>query len=118
MSYDDAEHERQLVRPYFLTQGRTEPGADMPIEAIVRTARQVVAGEWLSVEQLAIVNLCNDPIAVAEVSAALHLPLGVTRVLVGDMAALGLVDVSAPTRQFDGNFFDEMIAGVRRAAAS
>jgi Protein of unknown function (DUF742) len=118
MSYDDAEHERQLVRPYFLTQGRTEPDAQMPIEAIVRTARQPVVGEWLSVEQLAIVDLCVEPVAIAEVSAALHLPIGVTRVLVGDLAASGLVEVSAPMRRFDHDFFDEMIAGVRRAAAS
>jgi hypothetical protein len=36
------------------------------------------------------------PISVAEVSAHLHIPLGVARVLVGDMTAAGLVEVHRP----------------------
>jgi ribonucleotide monophosphatase NagD (HAD superfamily) len=40
----------------------------------------------LTVEQRAIAALCHDLLSIAEVSARLHLPLGVVRVLVGDMA--------------------------------
>jgi Protein of unknown function (DUF742) len=40
----------------------------------------------LTVEQRAIAGLCRDAISVAEIAARLDLPLGVTRILVGDMA--------------------------------
>ena len=51
----------------------------------------------LTVEQRAIIALCRDLLSVAEVSARLDLPLGVTRVLIGDMASEGLVIVHRPT---------------------
>jgi len=41
----------------------------------------------------AIVALCAEPMSVAEISAALHLHLGVTKVLVADLHAAGYVDV-------------------------
>jgi hypothetical protein len=44
------------------------------------------------VEQRAIAVLCHD-LSIAEIAARLHLPLGVTRVLVGDMADERLVMV-------------------------
>ena len=116
MSYEEPD-DRRLVRPYFLTQGRTEPQATIPVESIVRTVRRSRAADSLSQEQRAIVELCVDPIAVAEVSARLQLPLGVTRVLISDMAGSGLVELSKPTSRLDDDFFDTMIAGVRRAAA-
>jgi hypothetical protein len=51
----------------------------------------------LTVEQRAIIALCRDLLSVAEVSARLDLPLGVTRVLIGDMATAGLVILHRPT---------------------
>jgi hypothetical protein len=45
------------------------------------------------VEQQAIGALCRDILSIAEVSAHLNLPLGVVRVLVGDMADEHLVIV-------------------------
>ena len=47
-------------------------------------------------EQRAIAALCHDLLSIAEVSAQLHLPLGVLRVLVGDMADEHLVMVHRP----------------------
>jgi hypothetical protein len=49
------------------------------------------------VEQRAIAVLCHDLLSIAEVSATLHLPLGVVRILVGDMADEHLVMVHRPT---------------------
>ena len=43
-----------------------------------------------------IVALCRRPLSVAEVSAHLHLPLGVARVLVGDMTDEGLRRLNRP----------------------
>jgi len=55
----------------------------------------------LTVEQRAIAALCHDILSIAEVSAHLHLPLGVIRVLVGDMADEHLVMVHRPTQVGD-----------------
>jgi hypothetical protein len=53
------------------------------------------------VEQPAIAALCRDVLSIAEVSAQLHLPLGVIRVLVGDMADEHLVMVHRPAHAGD-----------------
>jgi hypothetical protein len=53
------------------------------------------------VEQRAIAALCHDILSIAEVSARLHLPLGVIRVLVGDMADEHLVMVYRPAQAGD-----------------
>ena len=93
---DDEEtvEEARLVRPYALTRGRTRPGrSDLPLEALVR----VVAGATDPVgtaERRRILDLTREQIlSVAELSAHLSLPLGVVRVLVGDLADEGLVVV-------------------------
>ena len=49
----------------------------------------------------AIAALCHDLLSIAEVSAHLHLPLGVIRVLVGDMADERLVMVHRPIHAGD-----------------
>jgi hypothetical protein len=118
VSYDEPEYDRQLVRPYFLTQGRTDTNAQLPVEAMVGVARGAVPWDALTAEQTAIIRLCAQPIAIAEASSMLRLPLGVTRVLISDMVAAGLLETAAADQQFDDDFFDQMIAGVRRAAAA
>ena len=45
----------------------------------------------LRMERRQIVQLCQEPLAVAEVSAHLHLPLGVAKVLITDLASDNLV---------------------------
>jgi hypothetical protein len=42
------------------------------------------------------VRLCQRPMSLAEIAAALGLPLGVARVIVGDLAAAGHVGLSEP----------------------
>jgi hypothetical protein len=76
------------VRPYVLTRGRTQPPVDLPLEALV-TAGPAAARSTGSAR--ALVQLCRVPRSVAEVAALAGLPLGVTRVLVGDLAAAGAV---------------------------
>jgi hypothetical protein len=53
------------------------------------------------VEQRAIAALCHEILSIAEVGARLHLPLGVTRILVGDMADEHLVMVHRPAQAGD-----------------
>jgi hypothetical protein len=90
------------VRPYAMTGGRTRPTHhDLEIETLVSTTSTGDLTPKLTVEQRAIAALCHDILSIAEVSAKLHLPLGVIRVLVGDMADEHLVMVHRPAHAGD-----------------
>jgi hypothetical protein len=84
------------VRPYLLTGGRTGPDdADLEIEAqVVSTSAGLAALERHLYESRQIVALCASPMAVAEI--AVHLHLGVARVLVGDLLGTGDLSVRRP----------------------
>jgi hypothetical protein len=88
-----------------MTGGRTRPShldLELELETLVSTTslgEQQVAS--LSLERRSIALLCRDVLSVAEVSARLDLPLGVARVLVGDMADEGLVIVHRPASPND-----------------
>ena len=85
-----------------MTGGRTRPTHDdLEIEALVSTTSVGQRTLKLTVEQRAIAALCHDLLSIAEVSAQLHLPLGVIRVLVGDMADEHLVIVYRPAHAGD-----------------
>lgn len=91
-------HGTPLVRPYALTGGRTKPATAYPIEALVATEWHVPAGAVRSPEEQAIADLCRESRSVAEVAALVRLPLGVVRVLIGDLADRGVVKVHAAGR--------------------
>ncbi len=80
------------VRPYAITGGRTRPSTDVQLETIVvRTAAGESAAMRAGLERGEILFLCASPTSVAELSARLEVPLGVVKVLVGDMADEGLL---------------------------
>jgi hypothetical protein len=83
---------RHYRRPYTATGGRTRPAHDLELETLVQTVTGIdeqLAG--LGREQRAIAALCREAASVAEISARLDLLLGVTHVLVGDLAVQGVV---------------------------
>ncbi len=83
------------VRPYALTGGRTRSVVELPIETIVRaTLRGLSMAAQLTLERKRIVTMCTVPLSIAEISAHLHIPLGVARVLVGDMSAEDLLETN------------------------
>ncbi|MGW5703878.1 DUF742 domain-containing protein [Amycolatopsis japonica] len=87
-----------LVRPYARTGGRTHTYEDFPVEALILTTERGRAAENVEVpEHRAICELCTQPRALLEVGARVQLPLGVIRVLVGDLLRLGLVDIQRPS---------------------
>jgi Protein of unknown function (DUF742) len=98
---DQPAAERRRVRPYAMTGGRTTAHTELEIEALVSTTSAGERSPKLTVEQRAIAALCRDILSIAEISARLDLPLGVTRVLVGDMADEGMVMVHRPTHAGD-----------------
>jgi hypothetical protein len=91
-----------LVRPYTVTRGRTVgAGQDLDILTLVAT---VVPGPRLrrtEPEYPEILRLCREPQSVAEVSAKLTLPLAVSKILVGDLIADGLLRFRAPASDVD-----------------
>jgi hypothetical protein len=107
------------VRPYTWTRGRTKSGFDMAIETLVSTsARGRAQVATLPVEHRAVAELCEQTRSVAEVAALLSLPLGVARVLLGDMAGLGVVTVHQ-TASSTGNapdlaLMERVLSGLRR----
>src|SRR4029453_11291573 len=89
---------RHYRRPYTVTGGRTRPAHDnLELETLVQTVTGVddqLPG--LPHEQRSIAALCREFVSVAEIAARLDLLLGVTRVLVGDMALQGVVVLYRP----------------------
>jgi len=97
MTVDDrADGLAARIRPYALTGGRTRGNQELALETIVRTTPQGRAAQpRLLRESARIVQICAEPLSVAEISAHLKIPLGVARVIVGDLAAEGLVGANA-----------------------
>jgi hypothetical protein len=86
--------EASLVRPYTLTAGRTDTGVDIPLEAPVQTLQAGLSFRWPADDTRGkIIQLCVNSPSVAEISARLNLPVGVTRVLVGDLVLSGYLRV-------------------------
>ena len=82
----------RLVRSYTLTAGRTKTDVDLPVEATLR--RQGFDDEGGETPRQRILRVCDSK-SVAEVSALVKMPIGVVRVLLGDLVQQGWVTVQA-----------------------
>ncbi|WP_102142239.1 DUF742 domain-containing protein [Mycobacterium hubeiense] len=83
-----------LVRPYTLTAGRTNPRVPLPLEAPVQTIESAKPPRWPGNDVRGrILTLCAESPSVAEIAAHLSLPLGVARVLIGDLVTQGYLRV-------------------------
>jgi len=108
-----------LVRPYTRTGGRTRSDYDLAIEALVSTSERGKAPDAAVLpEHRSICGLCLDTRSVAEVAAHLRLPLGVARVLIGDMAGMGLVLIHQSGMVVGDRpsieFMERVLSGLRR----
>jgi hypothetical protein len=108
-----------VARPYTWTQGRTAPVIDLGVETLVSTTEHGYEMAVLTcAEHRAVAELCGDPRSVAEVAALLSLPLGVARVVLADMAAIGLVVVHRNTygsaETPDMALMERVLSGLRR----
>lgn len=87
-----------VARPYMVTGGRTRPAgpaAERHFDLIDMVARSGKEADTFSFspERTQILDLCRHPITVADLASAIGLPLGVVRVLLGDLFNEGLIDV-------------------------
>ena len=108
-----------IVRAYAWTGGRTRSNIDLEIETLVSANDQSrQSAGILQAEHQRVVELCHSPRSVAEVAALMRLPLGVAKVLLGDMAERGLVDVhltaSAGGDTPDLGLMERVLSGLRR----
>lgn len=125
--YDDAAG--PVVRPYALTGGRTQyDGHDLDMVALIETTDEPEESghthglhrggraDVLDPEHEMILSLCRTPLSVVEIASDLELPLGVVRVLLGDLLDRSLVRVRrpAPVARFPGErVLKEVIDGIR-----
>ncbi|MGI5243039.1 DUF742 domain-containing protein [Dactylosporangium sp. CA-139066] len=108
-----------VVRPYAIARGRTEPLAgDFDLITIVVAGRTLTAADvGLGPEHHALVELCQQPQSVAELSAFLDLPVGIVRVLLGDLLGRMLIRAHNPNPAAtppSDDLFEAVIRGIRQ----
>ncbi|WP_330456617.1 DUF742 domain-containing protein [Streptomyces sp. NBC_00820] len=111
-----------VVRPYAMTRGRTTSPGQHRLDLIAVVVTEADAGDpesepTLGPEHVEIVGLCRaEPLSVAELAAELDLPVGVVRVLVGDLVHAELVHVTRPVPPAelpDESILRDVINGLR-----
>ena len=100
----------RLVRAYTITSGRTQTTVDLPMEATLRMLPRDVEVP-LSPSARQVLDVC-DQRSVAEVSALVCMPIGVVRVLLGDLVEHGVVRVQATITEHSSK--DERIELIER----
>ncbi|TDD93563.1 DUF742 domain-containing protein [Actinomadura rubrisoli] len=108
-----------VVRPYAMTRGRTRPAGEGFALIAVVAATGTPPGDRLryAPEHLRILRRCARPVPVVDLVADSGLPLGVVRVLLGDLREEGLVAVvpaGAPAGGRPGaGVLKEVLSGLR-----
>ncbi len=106
-----------IVRAYTMTGGRTNTEAPhLRFESMVAlTEHGAAASDKLTFERKKIAALLERPLSVAEISATISVPIGVARVLVGDLVVDGILRLyDAPTdASKDISLVRELIDGIR-----
>ncbi len=109
--------ERDFVRPYLVTAGRTRSAVEgLRLETLIQATTKL--GTGLRFESARVAELCQDAISIAEISAKLKIPAGTVKVVVGDLVESGhlrthrtLDGGSAPE---DIQLISRLIDGVRK----
>lgn len=124
-----------VVRPYTVTRGRTCPkSSGVEVDPITLVAVDGVepaapaaapedeagpepAGGTLDEEHAGLLQLCQEgPLSVAELASDADLPLGVVRVLIGDLLQWGRVRIIPPIMPAelpDAGLLRHVISGLR-----
>jgi hypothetical protein len=91
-----------VVRPYAVTKGRTLPsgGASFGlIDLVIATGERPSEHFRPGPEHRRILSLCRRPTPIVDLTSEIDLPLGVVRVLLGDLAGAGMVRVLSTPEQ-------------------
>ncbi len=84
-----------FVRPFVRSGGRTRAEVELPLEVLVSAVPSAMGSESGPAmdEHRLVLALCAQPRSIMEIAALAQIPLGVARVLVGDLAATGEITV-------------------------
>ena len=91
-----------VVRPYALTRGRTLPAGETSfdlIDVVIATGDRVPEHFRPGPEHRRILDLCQRPTPIVHLTSEIDLPLGVVRVLLGDLTSEGMLRVLSSQRQ-------------------
>ncbi|WP_329569827.1 DUF742 domain-containing protein [Kitasatospora sp. NBC_01266] len=106
-----------LVRPYVVTNGRSEPTRNTFDLVTLVSAAPGRPSTGLGPEQRRMVELCtHGSLSLAEVAAHLRLPVSVVKVLLGDLVDSGhlLTRAAVPRAQLpESQLLQEVLDGLR-----
>src|ERR1700749_4378631 len=108
-----------VVRPYTLTRGRTRVVGEAfdLVSTVITTNARMADLATLGPEHLSVLQLPQRPTTVVDICSDVDLPLGVVRILLGDLRELGLITIRAPVpmqaRKVDKNTLREVLHGLR-----
>ncbi|WP_106400326.1 DUF742 domain-containing protein [Actinocorallia populi] len=103
------------ARGFVLVGGRTTTRWRMLVHTLVSSTGEhppAAAGPHPEARALYL-RVLAGPQSVAELSASCGVPLGVTRVLLGDLAGRGLVTLHADTDPFSPHILERLLDGLR-----
>ncbi|MFS8202173.1 DUF742 domain-containing protein [Streptomyces sp. CWNU-52B] len=106
----------RLVRPYQVSNGRTRPSTELDLLSQVMASGVTPLG-YLGPEHSQALDLCREPVSVAEVAAQLKLPAVVTKVLLSDLVDCGALSTKPPTfhhNPTDRSLLEAVLDGLRR----
>ena len=108
-----------VVRPYAMTRGRTRATSHELNLVTLVVARQPVPpnARALSPNYRRVLSVCPTPVSVAEVSAKVDLPLGVVKILIGDLIEREYVVFgpdSSPAGGLNLDMMQKVLDGIRK----
>lgn len=115
-SEDPPAHAVPRLRLYTMTGGRTRPSNNgFDLIAYVMAARPHASIAHLQPECRTALAECGRPITVAQMASRLDLPVGVLRILLGDLLDRGLIVVRRPetAAQPTEHMLREVLHGLR-----
>jgi Protein of unknown function (DUF742) len=91
-----------VVRPYALIKGRTLPNGGVSfglIDVVVATSERPSEHFRPGPEHRRILSVCRRPMPIVDLTSEIDLPLGVVRVLLGDLTSEGMLRIISAQQQ-------------------
>jgi hypothetical protein len=91
-----------VVRPYAVTKGRTAPDGEESfglIDVVVATGELPTQHFRPGPEHRRILGICQRPVPIVDLASEVDLPVGVVRVLLGDLTRHGMMRVASAQQQ-------------------
>jgi len=105
----------RLVRPFSMIRGRVRPSQrDLDLFLMISTREGIVSPQVPDQEYTKILNLCRDPLSVAEVAAYSGLPMAVAKVIISDLLDNGYLEAGSSAPERDPALLSLVLAGLRR----